>query len=80
MSDLASRITKPDDAQPTEAAPVTSPGENTVADAQTDGAGEAAGNSNLQEVDFDVEVSLNELQQNLNHPLGSVKSFEELGL
>lgn len=79
MSDLASRITRPEDA-PAEAAPATSQEESTVEDAQTDGAVEPASGSNLQEVDYDVEVSLNELQQNLNHPLGSAKSFEELGL
>ncbi|KAK9782431.1 putative P-loop containing nucleoside triphosphate hydrolase protein [Seiridium cardinale] len=82
MSDLASRITKPEDAAPEEVAPAAAPAqeEGSIAAAQTDGAGEQAGGSNLQEVDYDVEVSLNELQQNQNHPLGSAKSFEELGL
>ncbi|KAH6652758.1 P-loop containing nucleoside triphosphate hydrolase protein [Truncatella angustata] len=83
MSDLASRITKPEDAQPAEApaAAAEAPQEEaSITPAQTDGAGEAAGGSNLQEVDYDVEVSLNELQQHKDHPLGSVKSFQELGL
>lgn len=67
MADLASRITKPEDAVPADgAAPAAE--------------GDVAGTSNLQQVDYDVEVSLNQLQQDQDHPLGSAKSFQELGL
>ncbi|KAI4600813.1 RNA helicase required for poly(A+) mRNA export [Pestalotiopsis sp. 9143b] len=67
MADLASRITKPEDAVPADgAAPAAE--------------GDVAGTSNLQQVDYDVEVSLNQLQQDQDHPLGSAKSFEDLGL
>ncbi|KAH8671329.1 P-loop containing nucleoside triphosphate hydrolase protein [Xylariales sp. PMI_506] len=74
MADLASRITKPEEV----AAPA--PDATNAGDAQTDGAGEAAGGSNLHEVDYDVEVSLNELQADAEHPLGSITSFQDLGL
>ncbi|ETS82276.1 ATP-dependent RNA helicase dbp-5 [Pestalotiopsis fici W106-1] len=67
MSDLASRITKPE-------------GDVAAVPEGADGAGDVAGTSNLQQVDYDVEVSLNQLQQDQDHPLGSAKSFEELGL
>jgi ATP-dependent RNA helicase DDX19/DBP5 len=67
MSDLASRITKPE-------------GDVVAAPQDADGAGDVATESNLQQVDYDVEVSLNQLQQDQDHPLGSAKSFEELGL
>jgi ATP-dependent RNA helicase DDX19/DBP5 len=36
--------------------------------------------SNLQEVSYDVEVSLNELQKDEANPLGSAHTFQELGL
>jgi hypothetical protein len=87
MSDLASRITKPEDAA-TAAAPATeTPIAETqvteaagIDDAQADGAGQVAGGSNLQEVNYDVEVSLNEIQRDLANPLGSVQTFADLGL
>jgi hypothetical protein len=82
MSDLASRITRPDGTAPAEADSAIAPSQEatSVAAAQTDNAGEIPSSSNLQQVDYDVEVSLNQLQQDLDHPLGSAKSFEELGL
>jgi ATP-dependent RNA helicase DDX19/DBP5 len=76
MADLASRITKPDEAAGE--TPIATEGADGLAAAQADGAG--AGGSGLQDVSYDVEVSLNELQKNLATPFGSVKSFEELGL
>jgi ATP-dependent RNA helicase DDX19/DBP5 len=48
--------------------------------AQTDGAGEELGGSNLQEPEYDVEVKLSDIQADPNNPLYSIKSFDELGL
>ncbi|KAI0394088.1 P-loop containing nucleoside triphosphate hydrolase protein [Xylariaceae sp. FL0594] len=36
--------------------------------------------SNLQEPSYDVEVQLSDLQRDTEHPLGSAKTFQELGL
>ncbi|KAI1814191.1 ATP-dependent RNA helicase DBP5 [Poronia punctata] len=36
--------------------------------------------SNLQEPSYDVEVQLSDLQKDTNNPLGSAKTFQELGL
>ncbi|KAI1851093.1 hypothetical protein JX265_002860 [Neoarthrinium moseri] len=77
MADLASRITNPDDSAPA-AAPAQEAG--SLEAAQTDSAGELAGGSGLQDVEYDVEVSLNEIQQNADHPLGSALTFDQLGL
>lgn len=41
---------------------------------------DAAGNADLQEPDYSVEVKLSDLQADPNNPLFSVKSFEDLGL
>jgi len=41
---------------------------------------DAAGESELQEPDYSVEVKLSDLQADPNNPLYSVKSFEDLGL
>ncbi|EED19756.1 ATP dependent RNA helicase (Dbp5), putative [Talaromyces stipitatus ATCC 10500] len=68
---LADRITKPD-AESTET--------QTSGGADTDGASEVQGGSNLQEPEYDVEVKLSDLQADPNNPLFSVKSFEDLGL
>ncbi|KAK8114180.1 ATP-dependent RNA helicase dbp5 [Apiospora kogelbergensis] len=74
MADLASRITEPE----ASAAPSQDMGD--VEASQTDGAGTIGGGSGLQEVNYDVEVSLNELQRDSSNPLGSAHTFEELGL
>ncbi|KAK7922983.1 ATP-dependent RNA helicase DBP5 [Apiospora marii] len=74
MSDLASRITAPE----ASAAPNQDMGD--IETAQNDGAGMVGGGSGLQEVNYDVEVSLNELQRDSTNPLGSAQTFEELGL
>lgn len=74
MADLASRITKPDEAE----TPVQDAGN--VEEAQVDGAGANSGGSGLQDVAYDVEVSLNDLQRDESTPFGSVHSFQELGL
>ncbi|KAI0134637.1 P-loop containing nucleoside triphosphate hydrolase protein [Xylariales sp. AK1849] len=80
MADLASRITKPDEATPEVSQETPAQDTSSLEAAQTDGAGQIASGSGLQEVNYDVEVSLNELQRDTDHPLGSVSSFTELGL
>lgn len=75
MSDLASRITKPDaapaaadsEAKPAQTAP--------AADNPADGAGPG-----LVESNYDVEVKLSDLQNDAQNPLYSVSAFEDLGL
>lgn len=54
--------------------------ESSLSMAQTDGAGEELGGSNLQEPEYDVEVKLSDIQADPNNPLYSIKSFDELGL
>ncbi|OAA58239.1 DNA/RNA helicase, DEAD/DEAH box type [Cordyceps fumosorosea ARSEF 2679] len=82
MADLASRITKPDnkpaDAAPASGADATAP--TSTADAQVDGAPEALGGSGLQEPEWDVEVSLSDLQNNEATPFHSATTWEDLGL
>ncbi|OQD77631.1 hypothetical protein PENDEC_c002G07069 [Penicillium decumbens] len=55
---------------------------STPADAaqSTEVSQDAAGESELQEPDYSVEVKLSDLQADPNNPLYSVKSFEDLGL
>jgi len=67
MADLASRITKPDDAP----ANVTNP---------PDAAADVHHDSNLVDNEYEVEVKLSDLQNDQESPLYSVSSFEELGL
>ncbi|KAK3325817.1 P-loop containing nucleoside triphosphate hydrolase protein [Apodospora peruviana] len=71
MADLASRITKPEDA-PAVSAPETAP------ETQIDG-GEELGTGLVQSA-FDVEIKLSDLQNDTESPLFSVSTFEELGL
>jgi ATP-dependent RNA helicase DDX19/DBP5 len=61
----------------TDAAP---PAESSVAEAQVDGSGPPGNGSDFQEVDFNVEVKLADLQADPNNPLFSAKSFEQLNL
>lgn len=87
MSDQASGTAKPvdgaaassADAPPTvevtpaaEAAP--------AADAQIDGTVEELGGSGLQEPDWDVEVSLSDLQNNEATPFHSATTWDDLNL
>jgi ATP-dependent RNA helicase DDX19/DBP5 len=52
-----------------------------VSDSQADGAPkELNGSGGLQEPEYDVEVKLADIQGDVNSPLHSVKTFEELGL
>lgn len=82
MADLASRITKPDEAATD--APAPAPAENApVASAelgQADGTIEELGGSGLQEPEWDVEVSLSELQNNEATPFHSATTWQDLGL
>lgn len=76
MSDLASRITKPEDKvedKPTEA-PAAAASED--APVQAEGAAETG----LQEPEWDVEVSLSDLQNNEATPFHSATSWQDLGL
>ena len=88
MSDLASRITNPNEgateksAEPTEAkaadeTPVQKPEDGS---AQVDGTVESLGGSGLQEPEWDVEVSLSDLQNNEATPFHSATTWQDLGL
>ncbi|KAJ6440329.1 ATP-dependent RNA helicase DBP5 [Purpureocillium lavendulum] len=88
MSDLASRITDPKEAA-SDAPPAAPPAaesteapaaDSAVADAQADGTVEALGGSGLQEPEWDVEVSLSELQNNEATPFHSATTWQDLGL
>lgn len=65
--------------QPAPAADAAAPQEAAPSD-QTDGATEAQFGSSLLEPEFDVNVKLNDLQQDPNNPLYSVKEFRDLNL
>lgn len=66
---LASRITRDD-----------TDTKSDLESAQSDGAPAALNGSGLAEPEYDVEVSLNDMQADPNNPLYSVKSFEDLKL
>lgn len=90
MSDLASRITKPDEAaKTTDWAESVEAEENKqqqpeadagAAEAQVDGAVEELGGSGLHEPDWDVEVSLSDLQANEATPFHSATQWQDMGL
>lgn len=81
MSDLASRITKPDGEAPPEAAT-----ETPVVEGEAPASGDAndqiddSNGTGLFESKFDVEVKLSELQNDQESPLYSVTTFDQLGL
>lgn len=78
MADLASRITKPDEAAadpPADSVPAST-GEL----GQADGNIEDLGGSGLHEPEWDVEVSLSELQNNEATPFHSATTWQDLGL
>lgn len=54
--------------------------ESSLAKAQMDGTSETLGGSMLHDGEFDVEVKLSDIQGDVNSPLYSAKSFEELGM
>ncbi|KAL6863921.1 DEAD domain-containing protein [Trichoderma novae-zelandiae] len=85
MSDLASRITKPDEAAPAEKqpeveAPAAEAQNDDAVEAQNDGAVEELGGPGLQEPEWDVEVSLSDLQNNEATPFHSATRWEDMGL
>ncbi|KAL7926220.1 DEAD domain-containing protein [Trichoderma austrokoningii] len=93
MSDLASRITKPDEppkttdwAESVEAdedkkkSEAEAAAAGAAAEAQVDGAVEELGGSGLQEPDWDVEVSLSDLQANEATPFHSATQWQDMGL
>lgn len=94
MSDLASRITDPreeakeeakEDAQgqPTDQPEdgVAEPTPPAVTEAEVDGDGGALGDGpGLHEPEWDVEVSLSELQNNEATPFHSATTWQDLGL
>jgi ATP-dependent RNA helicase DDX19/DBP5 len=54
--------------------------QNTMDNDQLDGAVEPLGGSGLHDGEYDVEVKLSDIQGDVNSPLYSVQSFEELGM
>lgn len=74
MADLASRITDPNEgAAPADAPPAdaTPAGDAEIDDSKDTG---------LQEVEFDVEISLSDLQANEATPFHSATQWSDLGL
>jgi ATP-dependent RNA helicase DDX19/DBP5 len=55
-------------------------GECSLADAQVDGATEDHGGSSLHDAQYDVEVKLSDIQGDVNSPLHSISSFDEIGM
>jgi ATP-dependent RNA helicase DDX19/DBP5 len=87
MSDLASRITDPKGAAPAENVEASTDNKaealaetEAAGEAQVDGTVEQLGGSGLQEPDFEVEVSLSELQNNEATPFHSAATWQDLGL
>ncbi|TVY86194.1 ATP-dependent RNA helicase [Lachnellula willkommii] len=92
---LADRITKPTSPAAADATPaasskwsdeVASPagdskeGESSLAAAQVDGQVEPLNGSGLHDGRYEVEVKLSDLQGDVNSPLFSISSFEQLGI
>jgi ATP-dependent RNA helicase DDX19/DBP5 len=86
---LASRMTKDDKPveEPTSDATATSqptssinPEDPSLAEAQNDGAFSAPGGTIMPEPEFDVNVTLADIQADPNNPLYSIKSFNDLDL
>jgi len=54
--------------------------EGTLEEAQLDGATEPHAGSGLHDAQYEVEVKLSDIQGDVNSPLFSVSTFEELGM
>lgn len=83
MSDLASRITKPDEpAKKVDWAESVEADENKQQEEAEAAAGavEELGGSGLHEPEWDVEVSLSELQANEATPFHSATQWQDMGL
>ena len=62
------------------ASPVTGDDKSKQLGGQVDGATEDLGGSQLHDAQYDVEVKLSDIQGDVNSPLFSISSFEELGM
>ena len=80
MSDLASRVTEPNEKKEDTVAAADVPATDATAGGQADGTVEELGGSGLQEPEWDVEISLSELQQNEATPFHSAQQWDDLGL
>ena len=80
MSDLASRITRPDDTPPATEAAADAPAAAEAAAAEAPASASEDKPPGIIESTYDVEVKLSDLQADADSPLYSVASFEELGL
>src|SRR4051794_860565 len=58
----------------------TKAGEDSLGEAQVDGAAEPLGGSDLHDAQYDVEVKLSDIQGDVNSPLHSVSTFEEMNM
>jgi ATP-dependent RNA helicase DDX19/DBP5 len=77
----ASGIAKPTGSWADEVASPVQDSEASLAKAQMDGGGTQQGGSALQDVEqFEVEVKLSDIQGDVNSPLYSAKTFDQLGL
>lgn len=54
--------------------------ESSLPEAQTDGAAETQDDSLIHATQYEVEVKLSDLQGDVNSPLHSISSFEDLGM
>jgi ATP-dependent RNA helicase DDX19/DBP5 len=62
------------------ASPVAGDDKSKQLGGQVDGATEPLGGSQLHDAQFDVEVKLSDIQGDVNSPLFSISSFEDLGM
>ena len=62
------------------ASPVVGDDKDKQLDGQVDGATESRGGSQLHEPKYEVKVTLSDLQGDVNSPLFSIHSFEQLGM
>lgn len=62
------------------ASPVAGDDKSKQLGGQVDGATEPLGGSSLHDAQYDVEVKLSDIQGDVNSPLFSLTSFDELGM
>lgn len=62
------------------ASPVAGDNKNTQLGGQVDGSTAIEGGSEMQDGQYDVEVTLADVQGDVNSPLYSVETFEQLGM
>src|ERR1051326_5841159 len=79
--DFSSRLSFPEKDQKDETdKPATEEGASGVGDAQADGPFNAPGGHIMPEPEYDVQVTLADMQADPDNPLFSVKSFNQLDL